>query len=106
MGTQKHSGHPCVFSFDLTALGGSKHNIGFYFRLLEKGKGYNMIVIAVTYKAKPGKREAALRAAKTCAETTRREAGNIDYTFYAGSTPRIPSFSLSSGKARRPWTCI
>jgi quinol monooxygenase YgiN len=50
-----------------------------------KGKGYNMmIVIAVTYKAKPGKREAALRAAKSCAETTRREAGNIDYTFYAG----------------------
>ena len=43
-----------------------------------------MIVIAVTYKAKPGKREEALRAAKTCAETTRREAGNIDYTFYAG----------------------
>ena len=44
----------------------------------------NMIVIAVMYKVKLGKREEALRAAKTCAETTRGEAGNIDDTFYAG----------------------
>jgi quinol monooxygenase YgiN len=43
-----------------------------------------MIVIAVAYKAKAGKREEALEAAKICAGTTRREAGNIDYTFYAG----------------------
>jgi quinol monooxygenase YgiN len=43
-----------------------------------------MIVIAVAYEAKPGKREEALRAAKTCAATTRLEPGNTDYTFYAG----------------------
>jgi quinol monooxygenase YgiN len=43
-----------------------------------------MIVIAVAYKAKAGRREEALGAAKACAEKTRREAGNIDYTFYAG----------------------
>jgi len=43
-----------------------------------------MIVIAVSYKAKPGKRDEALKAARTCAATTRREAGNIDYSFYAG----------------------
>jgi len=43
-----------------------------------------MIVIAVSYKVKSGRREEALGAAKICAGTTRREAGNIDYTFYAG----------------------
>lgn len=43
-----------------------------------------MLAIAVTYKAKPGKREEALRAARTCSAETRREAGNADYTFYAG----------------------
>ncbi len=43
-----------------------------------------MLVIAVTYKAKPGKREEALRAARICSAKTRREAGNVDYTFYSG----------------------
>ncbi len=43
-----------------------------------------MLAIAVTYKAKPGKREIALKAARICSEKTRREAGNGDYTFYAG----------------------
>ena len=48
------------------------------------GSTANMIVIAVTYKAKPGKREEAVGAARICAEKTRREAGNREYTFYAG----------------------
>jgi quinol monooxygenase YgiN len=43
-----------------------------------------MIVVAVTYKMKVGKREEALRAARICSEKTRSEEGNLDYTFYTG----------------------
>lgn len=43
-----------------------------------------MLAIAVTYKAKSGKREEALRAARICSAKTREEPGNLDYTFYAG----------------------
>lgn len=43
-----------------------------------------MLVVAVTYKAKRGMREEALRAARKCTEKTRSESGNHDYTFYSG----------------------
>ena len=43
-----------------------------------------MLAIAVTYKARPGMREEALRAARICSEKTRCEIGNEDYTFYEG----------------------
>jgi len=43
-----------------------------------------MIVVAVTYKAKSGKREEALKAARICSEKTRCESGNLDYTFSSG----------------------
>ena len=43
-----------------------------------------MLALAVTYKAKLGKREAALQAARICSEKTRQEPGSLDYTFYEG----------------------
>ncbi len=43
-----------------------------------------MLVIAVAYKAKKGKREEALKAARICSGKTRAEPGNLDYTFYSG----------------------
>lgn len=43
-----------------------------------------MLAIAVTYKAKTDRREEALQAARICSEKTKRENGNVDYTFYSG----------------------
>ena len=40
-------------------------------------------------------------AAKTCAETTRREAGNIDYTFYAGVDSPDTFFLFEQWESRK-----
>jgi len=60
-----------------------------------------MLTIAVTYKAKRGMRDAALRAARICSEKTRAESGNHDYSCYAGIDDESTFFLFEHWESRK-----
>ncbi|HSV55791.1 MAG TPA: putative quinol monooxygenase [Magnetospirillaceae bacterium] len=59
-----------------------------------------MLVLAVAYRAKPGCRGEALRAARACSAESRRETGNMDYTFYAGIDDESAFFLFEQWESR------